>query len=134
MRPLMSAYIALPLALILVIFAGVVWYALVRPVAEKSGTGIITDRTFRAAERVERSTPQTIRSLDRYPQELKYRLPDRYVLDIRLENKNRIVRFWVPALPSQSVEIGQRVNVVYLERRIPFLWEKIYVKQINNLK
>ena len=130
----MSPYIAIPLALILAIIAGVIWYALVRPVPEKSGTGVITNRTFRAAERVERSIPRTTRSLERYPQEIKYKLPDRYVLDIRLEKEKTVIRFWVPALPSQNVEIGQRVNVVYLKRSIPFIWEKIFVKQVTPLK
>jgi hypothetical protein len=131
MRALRSPYIALPLALILALFAGVIWYGLVRPVPEKSGGAIIINRTFQAAEKVERSASRTTRSLDRYPQELKYMLPDRYVLDIRLDNKNTIVRFWEPALPLQNVEIGQHVNVVYLERGIPFIWKKIFVKQVT---
>jgi hypothetical protein len=132
-RAVTDPYIALPIALILLIFAGTIWYVLVRPVPEKSGIGVITNRIFQAAEEVVESVPRTTRSLDQYPKETRYTLPDRYNLEIRLENENAIVHFWVPALPSQNIEIGQNVNVVYLERGIPFVWGKIFVKKIAPL-
>ncbi len=131
MRFILTPYIALPLAAVFLIAAALIWYVLVRPVPEKTATGVIIGKQFQPAENVERSVPRTTRGLDRYPQVIKYNLPDRYLLDIRIDQVNTVVQFAYPALPNQNYEIGQHVNVTYLERGIPHLWKRIYVKDIS---
>src|SRR5262245_39032479 len=89
--------IGLPLALLFLVVAGAIWYVLVRPVPEKTTTGVITDRTFQAAQTVQRSIPRVMRSLEYYPQEIKYTVPDRHLYRIRLHGNGTEVCFTAPA-------------------------------------
>ena len=129
----LNPYIAAPIVVIALAAAILIWYALVRPVPETISSGVITDRTFRSEQIVEKSVPRSFRNIEHYPLHKKYTLPDRCVYQIRLEDKRMEVSFSMPAFEGQELAVGQRVQVVYIERSIPFLWEKIYVKSIDPL-
>ena len=133
MRIVLSPYIAIPVGLLALIAAILIWYVLVRPVQEKATTGQIVGRAFRSKETVEKTVPRTSRSLEHYPKETKYTLPDRYIYTIRLDEEGSEVRYSMPALEHLKLENGQKVKVVYLERSIPFIWKKIFVKEITPL-
>ena len=122
------------LALFSALIAGGIWIILVRPVPEKKGTGTITGRIFVKAETVEKSIPRVGRSLEDQPRDIRYNLPDRYRFSIRLDDSGKEVHFIAPALlPTERIEIGQHVRVVYFERYIPFWGSRIYVKEMTPL-
>jgi hypothetical protein len=131
MRFVLSPYIAIPVLVIALLVAISIWYVLVRPVPEKWAKGVIVGQTFRSEETVEKSVPRTSRSLEHYSKETKYTLPDRFIYSIRLDNEETEVRYSMPALGNLKLENGQRVKVVYLERSIPFIWKKFYVKEMT---
>lgn len=119
-------------ALALVLFAGTAWYFLVRPVPEKIIAATITDRIFQPAEQVEKQIPRAARPLEDAPREIKYTLPDRYLFSLRLEDGTE-VGYAAPAFGMEKAQAGQRVRVVYLERRIPFFGRRIWVKEMTLL-
>ena len=120
------------LALLVFTIAGAAWYFLVRPVPEKTTTATIITRTFQSAETVEKKMARTSRSLEEPPREITYTLPDRYVFSLRLEDGTE-VGYTAPALGLEQVQAGQRVQVVYLERNIPFFGRRVFIKTMKLL-
>ena len=121
------------LGMIALTFSIGVWFVLVRPVAEQSATGTITSRAFLPAETVRKVIPRTDRSLEDLPREIKYALPDRYLFSIRLDGRNADARFSAIAAATENIHIGQQVRLTYYERYIPFVWTRIYVKEMAPL-
>lgn len=120
-------------AIVVILLAGAIWYFLVRPLPEKISTGTITTRAFQPAERVEKVIPRANRSLEEPPREIKYNLPDRYTFGIRLDHDQADISYTVAMAGMEKVQSGQRVQVIYLERRIPFVGRKIFVKSMKLL-
>jgi hypothetical protein len=131
MLNVMDPAIALPLALIFFVAAGAIWYVFVRPVPLKTATGIITDCNFRAAETVQRSIPRTIRSLEYTPQDIHYTVPDRHVYRIRLDGNDTEVYFTAAASNLPPLDVGRAVRLVYIERYIPLIGRRAYVKEMT---
>jgi hypothetical protein len=121
---------ALAGAAIALAFAGLAWFILVRPVPERTARGTIMGRHFLPAERVEKSIPRTTRSLEAYPRRIEYNLPDRNLFDIRLDGSGAVVRYAADANATRDVEVGRPVRVVYIERIIPLVGKRIYVKEL----
>src|SRR5262249_38704200 len=109
------------------------WYFLARPLPQKTSTGVITSRAFQPAEQVKKLIPRTNRSLEEQPREIKHSLPDRYTFAIRLDQDQADIRYTVAVVGMEKVQIGQQVQVVYLERHIPFVGRKIFVKSMTPL-
>jgi hypothetical protein len=130
MPNILEPAIALPVAFVFLVAAGVSWYFLVRPVPEKTATGAIAERTFQAAELVERSVPRTTRSLEYTPQEIRYSLPDRHIYRVRLDHDGTEVYFTAPATALPPLDVGRAVRLVYVERYIPLLGRRIFVKEM----
>ena len=125
--------IALILAVFFALVAGGMWFFYVRPVPEIIGLGVITGKTFYAAERIEKSVPRTTRSIEQTPYEIKYDLPDRYAFRVRLENKDVSVVYTAPALGSEKIEIGSKVKLIYEERSMPFAPMRYIVKAMEKV-
>ncbi|HWQ33700.1 MAG TPA: hypothetical protein VNQ79_12675 [Blastocatellia bacterium] len=118
--------------MIVFLFAIAAWYFLVRPVPEQTTVATIISRTFQPAEKVEKKIPRTSRSFEEPPREISYSLPDRYLFRFRMDDGTE-AGFTAPALGMENVQAGQRVRVVYLERRIPFFGRRIFVKEMKLL-
>ncbi len=131
MQLVLDPVVGLPLALIFLLAAGVIWYVLVRPVPDKTGTGVITGRTFQPAEAVDRSVPRTVRSLEYMPQHIRYQVPDRHIYRIRLDADGGEVYFTAPATALPPCGVGQAVRVVYAERSIPLVGRRRFVKEMT---
>lgn len=131
MWPPLDPALALILALAFLVVAGAIWYVLVRPVPERTGTGVITACTFQAAQVVERSVPRTVRSLEYTPQNSRHTLPDRHVYRIRLDGDGREVVFTSPAVALPPLEVGCPVRLVFIERHIPLVGARVFVKEMT---
>lgn len=128
----LSPAVAAFLAVILTLFAVIAWYFLVRPVPDQTTVATIISRTFQPTEQVEKKIPRTSRSFEEPPREISYSLPDRYLFSLRLDDGTE-AGFTAPALGMENVQAGQRVRVVYLERRIPFFGRRVFVKEMKPL-
>ena len=132
MRFVLNPYIALPIAFLALFAAGAIWYFLVRPVPEKTGIGIIAGRSFKGAERVEKATPRTGHTIEAGPRTTAYTLSDRHIYEVQLEVDGATTRFSMPAAPGVApFEVGQQVQVMYLERQIPFAGKRIYIQDMQ---
>lgn len=129
----MSNYLTFFFVLVILVFSVGCWHFLVRPLPKKTSTGVITSRAFQPAEQVEKLIPRTNRSLEEQPREIKYSLPDRYTFGIRLDHNQADISYTVAVVGMEKVQIGQRVQVDYLERYIPFVGRKIFVKSVTPL-
>jgi hypothetical protein len=119
---------AIALAVIAAMVAGGFFYAFVRPVPEQTATGVITARTFAAAETRSRTTP-TVRGPS--VAERRVELPDRYQFTIRLDGEPMSVRYGIEAHAAEPFAVGQRVTVRYQRRGLRPLWERVYVSTME---
>lgn len=133
MRFVLNPYIAIPIAVLALAAAGMIWYVLVRPTPEKTAVGVIADRTFREEERVEKSVPQTGRSVETGPRRTAYTRPDRHVYTITIDGYDTPAHFAVQHIGEPEFEVGQRVHVRFLERRIPFVGRRLYVQEMTGV-
>lgn len=129
---MVPSYIAIPLGLFAILFAGLAWYFLVRPVPDQTTVATIISRTFQPAEKVEKKIPRTSRSFEEPPREISYSLPDRYLFRLRLDDGTE-AGFTAPAHGLEYFQAGQRVRVVYLARWIPFFGRRVFVKEMKLL-
>ena len=131
MRFDLSPYIAIPIAVLALAAAAAIWYVLVRPVAERTSVGVIADIGFQEEARVEKSVPQTGRTVETGPRRTAYTLPDRHVYTLRLEGHEAPVQHAVQSIGEPEFEVGQRVRVTYQERYIPLVGARVYVREIS---
>lgn len=133
MRFVLNPYIALPIALLAISAAVAIWYVLVRPVPEQTAVGVVVDRSFQEAERVEKSAPHTGRVVETGPRQTAYTLPDRHVYTIRLDGYVVPARYALTHAGEPAFEVGDRVQVHFRARHIPFVGQRLYVQEVSGL-
>ncbi len=132
MRVTLSAGVAIPIILLSLLAAGLFWYVLVRPVPEQTAVGRISGRSFQPREVSQRTVARS--RVEQAPRTVTYELPDRYVYEIQFEDRDMTARFSQPAVQGSELEVGQRVRVVYYERRVPLVWRKLYIERLEPLE
>lgn len=131
MQFVLSPDIAIPVALLALLTAGVLWYMLIRRVPEQTAVGTIAGQSFAESERVEKLVPQTGRAVETGPRRTAYTLPDRHVYTLQLDGREAPIQHSIQSIGKPQFEIGQRVEVLYQERYIPFLGSRVYVRDIS---
>jgi hypothetical protein len=126
-RSLFGPAVWIAIAVILALFAGAIWYALVRPVTPRVAYGTIVGKTYQPAgeyERIRSGPRREFWSSDRI------RLPEGYLFDIRLENDAHL-RYSLELHAAARFEPGMRVQIQYDERSLPFLWTRAYIRDMK---
>ena len=130
MNPSLSAYIAIPVAAITLLGAGLAWYIFVRPVPRRSAEGVITKKTFVPARDLSgwlaggRRESFTRRSVP---------IPDGYRFEIQVGGSSQLMTFWLEATAAKHFIVGEAVHVVYEERGLRPFWKRVYVRQMTRL-
>ena len=104
--------------------AFILWFALVRPVPERSGIAAIKGKTFLDAH-----------TLTRYPSNVlrqswtpnRIRINEAFLFDLDVDGVGKAI-FALDTLGSKAFEVGQRVAVRYEVRGLGALWKMIRVK------
>jgi hypothetical protein len=124
----MTTWLLLALAVLAMLFAGVMWYAYVRPVPERSDSGVITSKTFIPARTIEHyQGGARSESFSRQ----KIMMPDSYLFGIRVQGRGETVQISIAAPAGAKFEVGQNVRVRYAERGIPLLSRRIQVLEMT---
>lgn len=63
-------------------------------------------------------------------------MPEHYVFEVRLDGdaavpSGEVVRYSLNTVAAERFEVGQRVRVVYERRGVPYIWSRIYVKEMT---
>ena len=120
----MNPSIALFLAVLVLLSAGAMWYALVRPVPRQAATGVIASKTFQPAHNIKRFPGGAGR--ESWTQE-EFRVPDGYVFQFDAGGLAAPVYYSCDARVAAGYEVGQKVRVEYEERGFPLMSKRIRV-------
>jgi hypothetical protein len=127
----LNPYFAVPIIVIAGLTSIGLWYVFVRPVEQVTGTGTIIDRQFQEAQNVEKTDVRAFRGPEYVSRHSKYKLPDRFVYQIKIDGLNEHAHHTVPSASNRKLEVGERVKITYLRRELPFIWSKIYAVKVD---
>jgi hypothetical protein len=101
---------------------------LLRASAAKTTIGIITNKTFKPASTYWQY-PSGIRSGFWGPNEIP--IAEAVVFKIRVEGLPVELRYPLNTVAARQYDVGQRVQIEYVERAIPLIWRHIYVTDMK---
>ncbi len=108
----------------LVAVAGSVWFALLRRVPEQTSLATILRKGYVAADTYTQHPVEVDRSF-RTPREIP--IAESYSFELRLDGVADPVGASFNTVKSRQFEVGQRVQVQYVRRGLPPLWQRITV-------
>ena len=120
----MNPSIALFLAVLVLLSAGAMWHALVRPVPRQAAAGVIASKTFQPAHTVKRLQGGARR--ESWTQE-EFRVPDGYVFQLNVDGLPAPVYYSCDARAAARYEVARKVMVQYEERGFPLMSKRIRV-------
>jgi hypothetical protein len=99
-----------------------------RPAEAKTTIAIITNKTFKPASTYWQS-PGGIRSGFREPNEIP--IAESIVFEISAEGLPDRVRYSLNTVAAKQYDVGQKVQIEYVERVIPLMWRHIYLTDMR---
>ena len=115
-------------AIVALVFAGLMFYLFVRPAASRVGMGTIIAKSFEDARTMQRPNVSARRQ-DWSVSERN--LPEGFLITIRLDDPAAEVHYRMEKVAAGRFEVGERVSVRFEERGVPPLWSKRYVREIT---
>ena len=121
-------YVLFGFAAVCALFSLAVWYAFLRPVEQKSARGVVTGKRFKpAGEYVQ--YPGGAR--DGFYPPNRIPIAECYVLTIHVDELHADLGYAVNTLAAEVYQVGEAVNVQYVERSLPLVWRRIYLTQVT---
>jgi hypothetical protein len=124
----MPTTVLLALAGVALLAAAGAWLVFVRPVAVRTGQGVISSMSFQPA----RELSGTVAGGRRESFTRRFvQIPDGYRFLIQVGGIAEPMAYWLEASAAARFQVGQLVTVVYSERSIPLLWRRVYVRKMT---
>lgn len=106
------------------LIAVAIWAVLLRPVPTRTASGTIKQKTFKPAGtywQYPAGSDRGFRTATPIP------IAEAYVFEIATDAFDGPVFYSLNTIASRDFSQGQKVNISYRERGIPFLWKRLYV-------
>jgi hypothetical protein len=120
--------ILLIFAAICAVFALLLWFVFLRPVARKTAQGVITHKIFKPAGQYVQY-PVGMRSAFFTPSRIP--IAECYVFTIQVDDLAADVAVALNTLASEEYTVGQKVKIQYEERSLAGIWRRVYVRQMG---
>jgi hypothetical protein len=120
--------ILLIFAVICAVFALLLWFVFLRPVARKTAQGVITHKIFKPAGQYVQY-PVGMRSAFFTPSRIP--IAECYVFTIQVDDLAADVAVALNTLASEEYTVGQKVKIQYEERSLAGIWRRVYVRQMG---
>jgi len=130
LRITIKPFVVFALAALFSLLSILIWYVLLRPVAERVSEGIVHSATPASAETIERLIPRSHRNLEHTPRTIKYEIPERYIYEVELTDTGERLNFSNMS-PKLEFETGERVSIRYVERSLPLIWKKRFILSVT---
>jgi hypothetical protein len=127
----MSPKLQLILAATFGLISVLIWFVFLRPVPKRSTVGVIRNKQFKPAGEYSQQ-PAGDRSGFRLPTRIP--IAECYVFEIQVEGWPAAAHTSLNTVAAREFEVGQKVNIEYQERGIPFLWKRVYVINMGAAK
>jgi hypothetical protein len=123
----MSDKLLFIVAVFFVLFSAVALVSFFRPARQESTFGIITRKTFKPPgvyAQYPVGADRSLRTATQIP------IAEAYVFEIAADGLQSPLFFSLNVVASKEFEVGQRVQIVYRRRGLPFIWSRIYVEKM----
>jgi len=129
MPPRLPTAVLFTFAAIFAVFAGGMWLVFLRPVERRTAQGTITHKIFKPAGQY---VQYPVGMRDSFYSPSTIPIAECYVFAIHLDQPPLDVGYALNSIASRDFEVGQKVNLVYQERSVPFMGRRIYVLQMSH--
>ena len=110
--------------------APLIWFVFLRPMPVLLTSGTITSKTYRPPGthwQFPAGSNRGFQSGNPIP------IADCYGFEISVEGIKNPFRVALNTVTSEQFQVGQKVRLSYQERGIPFVWNRVYVLEMDSL-
>jgi hypothetical protein len=128
--PILSPSLLLAFAGFRLVFSLSIWWVFLRPVPQKTAVGVITEKTYKPAGTYWQQPTGVGRSFwtpTRIP------IAECFVFTVRLDGLPVEARVALNTVAARDFEIGQTVSIEYVERGLPLIWKRVYVRDMKHV-
>jgi hypothetical protein len=115
-------------ALLFALIAGLTWFAFLRPVPVQTVVGIIRSKSFKPAGEY---WQQPAGNRDSFWTATRIPIAECYIFGIQVDGQVDEARASLNTIESQAFNVGQRVQIEYVERGLPLVWKRVYVTRMK---
>ena len=125
----MSPKFLLVVAIVFAISAVAIWAVFLKPVPVQTGLGTITKKTFKPAG----TYWQYPAGLNRgFQMGTQIPIAEAYVFEFKMDRFEGPVFYSLNTGASKGCDVGQKVQIKYRERVIPFVMRRLYVLDMSS--
>ena len=106
-----------------------IWLFLVRESKVIHGTAYITEKIYKEPSVYSRSNAGINRS---FQSNTNINIAESYVLVLKIENEQKETAYGLNTILAEKYSVGQKVKVLYTKQGLPFIWQIIRVKSIED--
>jgi hypothetical protein len=104
--------------------AGLVWFTFLRPVPVRMAVGVVRSKSFKPAGEY---WQQPVGNRDGFWTASRIPIAECYIFGIQVDGRVGEARVSLNTVESQAFDIGQRVQIEYVERGLPLIWKRVYI-------
>jgi hypothetical protein len=117
-------------AIVFALISGLIWFTFLRPVPVQTALGVIRSKSFKPAGEY---WQQPAGNREGFWIPTRIPIVECYVFGILVEGQTGEARVSLNTIASQAFNVGQRVQIEYVERGLPRVWRRISVMRIKRL-
>jgi hypothetical protein len=115
-------------ALVFALIAGLIWFTFLRPVPVQTAVGIIRSKSFKPAGEY---WQQPVGNRDGFWTATRIPIAECYIFGIQVDGRAGEARASLNIVTAQAFNVGQRVQIEYVERGLPLIWKRVYVTEMR---
>lgn len=115
-------------ALLFALIAGLLWFAFLRPVPVQTALGVIRSKSYKPAGEY---WQQPVGNREGFWTPTRIPIAECYVFGILVEGRPGEARIARNTVEARAFNVGQRVQIEYVERGLPPIWKRIYVSDMK---
>jgi len=111
-------------ALVFALIAGLTWFAFLRPASVETASGVIRSKSYKPAGEY---WQQPTGNREGFWQPTRIPIAECYIFGIQVDGRVNEARISLNMVEAQAFNVGQRVQIEYIERGLPPIWKRVYV-------
>ena len=109
--------------------AGLIWFVFLRPAPVQTALGVIHSKSYKPAAEY---WQQPVGNRDGFWTPTRIPIAECYIFGIQVEGQAGEARIARNTVEAQAFNVGQRVQIEYVERGLPLIWKRIYVTDMKS--
>ena len=109
--------------------AGLIWFVFLRPAPVQTALGVIHSKSYKPAGEY---WQQPVGNRDGFWTPTRIPIAECYIFGIQVEGQAGEARIARNTIEAQAFNVGQRVQIEYVERGLPLICKRIYVTDMKS--